>query len=103
MRHNALWVAAVALLGQGSWRGLVVAPENRCAPYNSDDYGYSQTLERAAIAAMGGARSMDPTPAGPSPGRRTPTSSISWREARRTIPGYVRRMMPQSGHSPMTC
>lgn len=63
MRHNALWVAAVAVLGlaatpaasgQGSWRGLVVAPENRCAPYNSDDYGYSQTLERAAIAAMGG-------------------------------------------------
>ena len=63
MRHNALWVAAVAVLGQaagvaawgqGTWRGLVVAPENRCAPYNSDDYGYSQTLERAAIAAMGG-------------------------------------------------
>ena len=111
MRHNALWVAAGAILGlaatpaawgQGSWRGLVVASENRCAPYNSDDYGYSQTLERAAIAAMGGG-SMDPTPAGPSPGRRTPTSSISWHEARRTIPGYVRRMMPQSGHSPMTC
>ena len=114
MRHNAPWVAAVAVLGlaatpaargQGSSRGLVVAPENRCAPYNSDDYGYSQTLERAAIAAMGGGGggSMDPTPAGPSPGRRTPTSSISCREARRTIPGYVRRMMPQSGHSPMTC
>ena len=69
MRHNALWVVAVAVLGlaatpaargQGSWRGLVVAPENRCAPYHIDDYGYSQTLERAAIAAMGG-RIMGPT------------------------------------------
>ena len=38
----------------GTWRGLVVAPEYRCAPYDPDDYGYSQNLELSAIAAMGG-------------------------------------------------
>ena len=25
---------------QDSWRGLVVAPEQRCAPYDTDDYRY---------------------------------------------------------------
>ena len=25
-----------------TWRGLTVAPENRCSPYDADDYSYSQ-------------------------------------------------------------
>ena len=31
-----------------------MVPEVRGAPYDSDDYRYSQSLERQAIAAMGG-------------------------------------------------
>ena len=27
------------------WRGLVVAPEERCAPYNADEYSYPQSVE----------------------------------------------------------
>ena len=50
-----LVVGAPAAWGQASWRGLVVAAANRCAPYDSDEYGYSQNLELAAIASMGGA------------------------------------------------
>ncbi len=36
------------------WRGLVVAPEDRCSPYDSDDYPYSQSVERRIVASMGG-------------------------------------------------
>ena len=36
------------------WRGLVVAPENRCAPYRSNDYPYPQSVELQLIAEMGG-------------------------------------------------
>ena len=43
-----------AASGAGTWRGLVVAPEQRCAPYNADDYPYSQALERRIVADMGG-------------------------------------------------
>ena len=28
----------------GTWRGLLVAPEDRCSPYDSDDYPYSQSV-----------------------------------------------------------
>ena len=37
-----------------TWRGLVVAAENRCAPYDRDDYDYPQSLEDRIIAALGG-------------------------------------------------
>ena len=37
-----------------SWRGLVVAPENRCAPYDRSDYRYSQSVEAEIVATMGG-------------------------------------------------
>ena len=33
---------------------LVVAPENRCAAYNSDDYPYSPSVEPQIVARMGG-------------------------------------------------
>ena len=36
------------------WRGLTVAPEHRCAPYDRDDYPYSQSVETRIIAGMGG-------------------------------------------------
>ena len=35
--------------GDGTWRrGLTIAPEQRCAPYDRDDYPYSQSVERRA-------------------------------------------------------
>ena len=33
---------------------LVVAPENRCSPYDSDSYPYSQSVEGQIVARMGG-------------------------------------------------
>ena len=38
----------------GTWRGLVVAPEDRCSPYDSDDYPYSQSVEKRIVEAMNG-------------------------------------------------
>ena len=43
-----------AVKGDGTWRGLTVAPEHRCAPYDRDDYPYSQSVETRIIAGMGG-------------------------------------------------
>ena len=39
---------------QSSWRGLVVAPEHRCSPYDSDEYRYSQSVEDQIVEALGG-------------------------------------------------
>ena len=39
---------------QDSWRGLVVAPEQRCAPYDADDYRYPQSVEDRIVAQLGG-------------------------------------------------
>ena len=39
---------------QASWRGLVVAPEARCAPYDADAYRYPQAVEARIVAALGG-------------------------------------------------
>ena len=53
-------VTVMALTGagtveaDGTWRGLTVAPEHRCAPYDRDDYPYSQSVETRIIAGMGG-------------------------------------------------
>ena len=38
----------------GLWRGVVIAPENRCSPYDSDDYPYSQSVEAKVVNAQGG-------------------------------------------------
>ena len=38
----------------GTWRGLTVAPEYRCSPYDSDDYPYSQSVENRIVEAMNG-------------------------------------------------
>ena len=54
----ALVAASVTGHGQAfaaeSWRGLVIAPENRCAPYDRSDYRYSQSVEAEIVATMGG-------------------------------------------------
>ncbi len=37
-----------------TWRGIVIADENRCTPYNSNDYGYPQSVEDEIISLLGG-------------------------------------------------
>ena len=37
-----------------TWRGLVIAEEERCAPYDSRDYSYPQSLEDGIISRLGG-------------------------------------------------
>ena len=46
--------AVDALHAQTSWRGLVVAPEQRCSPYDADDYRYPQSVEDRIVAELGG-------------------------------------------------
>ena len=36
------------------WRGLVVAAEDRCSPYDADDYPYSPSVEDRIVAQLGG-------------------------------------------------
>ena len=43
-----------ALHAQTSWRGLTVAPEQRCSPYDADDYRYPQSVEDRLVAELGG-------------------------------------------------
>lgn len=47
----ALW--ATDATGQ-TWRGLIVAPEQRCSPYRSDDYSYPQSVEASIVRELGG-------------------------------------------------
>ena len=37
-----------------TWRGLVLAPEDRCSSYDPDDYPYSQSVEAQIVADIGG-------------------------------------------------
>ena len=39
---------------QTSWRGLAVAAEQRCSPYDADDYRYPQSVEDRIVAELGG-------------------------------------------------
>ena len=45
---------AVELYAQTSWHGLAVAPEQRCSPYDADDYRYPQSVEDRIVAELGG-------------------------------------------------
>ena len=45
---------SATLHAQGSWRGLVVAPEQRCATYDPDEYRYPQSVEDRIVAELGG-------------------------------------------------
>ena len=47
-------VPAVSTLeAQTPWRGLTIAPERRCAPYDADDYRYPQSVEDRIVAELG--------------------------------------------------
>ena len=59
----AVFVVALATLAVGpavgpaaaqTWRGLQVAPEYRCSPYDADDYLYPQAVEDRITAELGG-------------------------------------------------
>lgn len=39
----------------GTWRGLTVAPENRCSSYSSRDYSYPASVESRIVESLGGA------------------------------------------------
>ncbi len=39
---------------QTAWRGLTVAPEQRCSPYRANDYAYPQSVEDRIVAELGG-------------------------------------------------
>ena len=46
-------LAPLAAAGE-TWRGLVVAPEHRCAPYRQSDYRYPPSVEPLIAAELGG-------------------------------------------------
>ena len=54
----AVVLAAFALIGSASaetWRGLAVAPEHRCSPYDKKrDYPYPQSVEQEIVRQLGG-------------------------------------------------
>ena len=55
MRTIVFAVFALAAAGNAeTWRGLAVAPEQRCSPYRSGDYSYPQSVEPRIVARMGG-------------------------------------------------
>ena len=47
-------VLAPASAFADTWRGLVVAPEHRCALYDRADYAYPRSVEARIVASMGG-------------------------------------------------
>ena len=56
-----MWAGLLLLLlsvqhlhSEQSWRGLTVAQESRCTPYDSGDYPYPQSVEDRIIAQQGG-------------------------------------------------
>ena len=51
---SAALLCAAAPATADTWRGLTVAPENRCSPYNRNDYPYSQSIERVIVEHLGG-------------------------------------------------
>lgn len=50
----ALAFSQSPLFGQGTWRGLTVAAEVRCSPYEAGDYRYPPSIESDIIADLGG-------------------------------------------------
>ncbi len=44
---------AATMQDSDTWRGLAVAPEHRCAPYNRADYPYPQSIEARIVSAQG--------------------------------------------------
>ena len=46
-------VASAGVSATETWRGLVVAPEDRCEPYSADHYPYPQSVELKIIEGLG--------------------------------------------------
>ena len=46
--------AATSVDPTSLWRGITVAPEHRCSPYDSDDYRYSPSVEPRIVEELGG-------------------------------------------------
>ena len=44
----------ISVVRAETWRGIVVAPESRCSPYNFRDYAYPQSVEARIVAELGG-------------------------------------------------
>ena len=40
-------------MSDGTWRGLTIAPEDRCSPYDADDYSYPQSVEDDIVRDLG--------------------------------------------------
>ena len=60
MKITGTWIALIAALGiqataygQETYRGVRIAREVRCAPYDRDDYPYPQSVESQIIAGIG--------------------------------------------------
>ena len=74
----ALLAAAAGMHGAEAaqtWRGLAVAPEHCCTPYERGDYPYPQPVEARIVADMGG-RVYGPYTGGISPAAARQTSRI---------------------------
>lgn len=54
---RGLFGGILVLLGMAAhaeeWRGLVVADEDRCAPYDRGDYAYPGSVEAGVVASLG--------------------------------------------------
>ena len=50
----AVLFSGTTVNAQETWRGLTIAPESRCSPYDSSDYSYPQSVEDRLIAELGG-------------------------------------------------
>ena len=46
-------LAGIPAMADDTYRGVPVAPESRCAPYDRDDYPYSQSVEQRIVASLG--------------------------------------------------
>ena len=59
MRPIIVCIATVVILASQAyaqtWRGLTVAPENRCSSYSSSDYSYPASVESRIVESLQGA------------------------------------------------
>ena len=58
MKLIALWAVALVIFlphvaTAEEWRGLVIAPEERCAPYDASEYHYPQSVEPRIADSLG--------------------------------------------------
>ena len=84
-----------------TWRGMAVAPEHRCTPYERDDYPYPQSVEARIVAGMGG-RVYGPYTGRHFASRRETDIEHRSRHRRRTTAGCVLRTRARGGGSPPT-